>query len=237
MNPMQAVILAAGRGTRMGTLTDALPKPMLTVAGKTLLEHKFDILGPEFHELIIVIGYQGELIRSTYGDLYKGMPIRYVMQETLDGTMGALALARTHLEERFVVMMGDDIYSTDDITCAVAVPDWAMLLKDMEHMASGGRIITDTGGAVIAIEEGDHRGQPGLFNTNMFVLDPRVFDYPMIPKAAGSSEYGLPQTVLAASKASGISLQSVLTTDWIQITAPEDIVRAEMLIEDTAPAV
>ncbi|MDB5195465.1 MAG: graD2 [Parcubacteria group bacterium] len=231
---MQAVILAAGRGTRMGALTDSLPKPMLRVAGKTLLEHKFDILGPEFHEIILIIGYQGELIQNAFGDSYKGMPIRYLMQEELDGTMGALALARPHLSERFVVMMGDDIYAAEDLISAISVSDWAMLLEDMEHMASGGRIITDASGEVIDIEEGDHRGQLGLFNTNLFVLDPRIFEYPMVPKAAGSHEYGLPQTVLAASKALEIPLQSVLTTQWIQITAPEDIVRAETLIEDTS---
>jgi bifunctional UDP-N-acetylglucosamine pyrophosphorylase/glucosamine-1-phosphate N-acetyltransferase len=234
---MQAVILAAGRGTRMGALTDSVPKPMLAVAGKTLLEHKFDILGPDLHEILIVIGYQGDVIRNAYGTSYRGMPIRYIAQETLDGTMGALALARPYLTERFIVMMGDDIYSSGDLARMLVVPEWGMLLKHMEHMPSGGRIVTDAKEEVKDIEEGDHRGEPGLFNTNMFVLDPRVFEHPMVPKSAGSHEYGLPQTVLAASKASGIPLLSVLTTEWIQITAPEDIASAQTLIEDTSPAV
>lgn len=237
---MQAVILAAGRGTRMKELTDELPKPMLTVAGKTLLEHKFDILGPEFHEIVLVVGYKGEVIREAYGDVYKGMPLRYVNQERLDGTMGALACAKPFLSERFVVMMGDDIYGKEDLARAVEGDGWTMLLKDMERMNEGGRIVTDESGLVVAIEEGDHRGQPGLFNTNMFVLDPRVFAYPMVPKSAGSEEYGLPQTVLAASKESGIPLRAVMATDWIQITAPEDLASAEAAlarIEDTARAV
>lgn len=237
---MQAVILAAGRGTRMGELTQSLPKPMLRVAGKTLLEHKFDILGPDFHEIVLIVGYQGDAIRKAYGDTYKGAPVRYVVQEILDGTMGALSLAKPYLTERFVVMMGDDIYAPEDLARAVEGSDWSMLLKDMEHMAAGGRIVTDAAETVVAIEEGDHRGTPGLFNTNMFVLDPRVFAYPMVPKAAGSDEYGLPQTVLAASKAGGIPLRAVLATDWIQITSPEDIRAAETLlppIEDTAPTV
>jgi NDP-sugar pyrophosphorylase family protein len=221
----------------MGSLTDSVPKPMLRVAGKTLLEHKFDILDPSFDEIILVVGYQGEVIRSMYGTSYKGIPVRYIEQETLNGTMGALALAHPYLTGRFVVMMGDDIYSRTDLVAAMAIGDWTMLLEDMAHMAAGGRIITDADGAVVAIEEGDHRGEPGLFNTNLFVLDPRVFDYPLVPKAEGSTEYGLPQTVLAASMAGGIPLRAVHTTLWIQITSPEDIERAEARIEDTAQAV
>jgi UDP-N-acetylglucosamine diphosphorylase / glucose-1-phosphate thymidylyltransferase / UDP-N-acetylgalactosamine diphosphorylase / glucosamine-1-phosphate N-acetyltransferase / galactosamine-1-phosphate N-acetyltransferase len=222
----------------MGTLTDALPKPMLSVNGRTLLEHKFDILGPDFHEVVVVIGYQGDVIRAAYGDSYKGMNVRYVEQKQLDGTMGALALAAPHLSERFVVMMGDDIYGQEDLVQMLMAGDWAMLVEQTDHMAAGGRIVTENG-EVVTIEEGDHRGTRGLMNTNMFVLDPRIFGYPMIPKAAGSTEYGLPQTVLAASKESGIALHAVHASHWVQITAPEDIARAEGLlkIEDTASSV
>lgn len=224
---MQAVILAAGRGTRMNSLTDTLPKPMLEVAGKTLLEHKFDILPSDTEEIVLVIGYQGDAIRNAYGDAYRGVPIRYLVQEELNGTMGALALARPCLTGRFVIMMGDDLYSAEDLVRMLTQDGWTMLVERTESMASGGRIVTDGMGEVVAIEEGDHTGQPGLMNTNMFVLDPRVFEYPMVPKAEGSSEYGLPQTVLAASRTAGISLRAVYATGWIQITAPADLASAE----------
>ncbi len=234
---MQVVILAAGRGTRMGTLTDSVPKPMLKVGGKTLLEHKFDILPKETHEIVLIVGYLAEVIRNTYGAAYKGIPIRYIEQIELDGSMGALVLAAPYLVERFVVMMGDDMYSYEDFIRTIAVEEWGMLVEETEHMASGGKVIVGDTGEVTDIEEGDHTGTPGVMNTNMFVLDSRVFGYPMVPKAAGSSEYGLPQTVLAASKASGIRLSAVAAHNWIQITSPEDIVRAEATlrtIEDTA---
>ncbi len=220
----------------MNSLTENVPKPMLMVAGKTLLEHKFDILPADTTEIILIIGYQGEIIRAAYGAEYHGIPIRYVEQQELNGTMGALTLAQPHLTDRFFVMMGDDIYSRRDVDEMLQVPGWAMLVEKTESMAAGGRIVTDETGEVTAIEEGDHTGKPGLMNTNMFVLDARVFEYPMVPKAVGSSEYGLPQTVLAASKASGIPLQAIYATQWIQITAPEDLRRADGLVEENAIA-
>lgn len=224
---MQAVILAAGRGTRMGDLTTEIPKPMLTVHGKTLLEHKFDMLPDEIGEIILVVGYQADVIRARYGEDYNGKHIRYAVQKDLNGTGGALLCAQPLLTSRFIVMMGDDLYSADDVRACIATPDWSILVEKTEHMAAGGKMVADGEGRIVAIEEGDHRGTPGLMNTNMIVLDSRLFEYPMVPKAAGSNEYGLPQSVVAASVASGIPLHAVYATSWIQITAPEDLVKAE----------
>lgn len=229
---MQAVILAAGRGTRMKELTDSVPKPMLTVHGKSLIEHKLEALPPEVDEVIIIVGYQGDVIRNAFGDSFEGRTIRYAVQENLDGTMGALALAKPYLTDRFVVMMGDDLYAREDVETCLRSSDWSVLAEDTEHMSSGGKIVMNEEGHITAIEEGNHSGK-GLMNTNMFALDPRVFDYPMVPKAEGSDEYGLPQTVLAASKESGIPLWAVPATSWIQITAPEDLKKAEEILSSS----
>ncbi len=227
---MQAVILAAGRGTRMGELTNLVPKPMLLVHGKSLIEHKLDILPPEVDEVIFIIGYLGNVIRETFGDTFNGKTIRYVEQTVLDGTMGAVALAKPYITGRFVVMMGDDLYGTADVRTVCATPDWVMVVEETDSMASGGKVIVDEHDLVTDIEEGDHRGTRGFMNTNLLVLDERIFEYPMVPKAVGSDEYGLPQTVMAASRASGIPLHAVRAASWIQVTAPEDIARAEGLL-------
>ena len=223
---MKAVILAAGRGTRMGALTEETPKPLLQIAGKSLLAHKLEALPEIVKEVIIVVGYFGPKIREELGDIYNGIRITYAEQEELNGTAGALWAAAPYLDDRFLVMMGDDLYAKDDAQKCIDTPDWSILVEKTETMASGGRMVADTKGKVIAIEEGDHRGQAGLMNTNMFVLDQRIFEYPLIPKSEGSSEYGLPQTVLNASQEAGIPLTAIYSTWWIQITAPEDIVSA-----------
>lgn len=223
---MQAVILAAGKGTRMKELTQSVPKPMLIVNGKTLIEHKLDALPPEVTEVVLIVGYHADVIREHFKDAFGGRRIQYVVQKDLNGTAGALWLARDFLTDRFIVMMGDDLYAREDIETCFASSEWSVLVQETETMASGGRMVMDDSGNIVDIVEGEHAGS-GLMNTNMFGLDPRVFDYPMVPKAEGSEEYGLPQTVLAASKASGIALAAVKATFWIQVTAPEDLTKAE----------
>jgi len=227
---MQAVILAAGRGTRMGVLTDNIPKPLLEIGGKTLLEHKFDALPEEIDEIVLVVGYLGGKIQERFGGSYKDRRILYVEQEVLDGTMGALSRVKGILTDRFLVMMGDDLYASDDIVRCIAIPDWVMLVEDTAQMNAGGRIIVDDAGTIADIEEGDHKGQAGLANTGLFVLDTRIFQYPMVPKRAGSDEFGLPQTALAASKTAGIPFLAIKSTFWIQVTDSYDLVRADAAI-------
>ena len=228
---MQAVILAAGRGTRMKELTQSVPKPMLRVLGKSLIEHKLDALPASVTEVILVVGYQGDVIRTAFGDEFGGRTIRYVEQSELNGTAGALWQAKDLLTDRFVVMMGDDLYAKEDVEACFASPDWSVLAEELPSMRSGGKIVLDADGTITAIEEGDHAGLPGLMNTNMLVLDPRVFQHPLVPKAPGSDEYGLPQTVLAASCESGIPLRPVRSSFWVQITAPEDLEEAARILE------
>jgi len=224
---MKAVILAAGRGSRMGSLTETLPKPMLEVSGKTLLEHKFDALPESVDEIIIVTGYLGNTIREKFGDSYNGKKMTYVEQKNIvGGTADALWQAKDHLQGKFLVINGDDIYAREDFEALLAC-DWTVLVQRVPDTAGGGKVVSDIENMVVdIIESGHHSGGEGAINTSTFALDSRIFDYPQVPKAAGSTEMGLPQTVIAASKAGGIPLHVIEATNWIQITNPDDLARA-----------
>lgn len=212
----------------MGKLTEKLPKPMLEVAGKTLLEHKFDALPESVHEIILIVGFLKDVIIERYGDSYNGKKLTYIEQKNIvGGTMDALLQAKPRLTEKFLILMGDDMYSKEDIAAIVAY-DWALLVQRVPDTVIGGRVIISADYTVIDILENDP-GE-GAVSTNMYALDPRIFEFPPVPKKSGSDELGLPQTVVAASKASGIPLHVVEATGWIQITNPDDIEKAEKLL-------
>src|SRR5688572_32696895 len=93
---MKAVILAAGKGTRMGTLTSELPKPMLKVQGKPILEHILTgIARAGISELAIITGWRGEVIRDYFGSGQNwSVRLEYIEQPVQDGTGKAPELAK-----------------------------------------------------------------------------------------------------------------------------------------------
>lgn len=229
---MQAVILAAGRGTRMVELTTAVPKPMLEVVGRPLLEYKFEALPEEVDEVILIVGYLGNVIRSRFGARFDDKRISYVEQKTQSGTADALWSARDILKDRFLVLNGDDIYAKEDIEAVIAPGEvWRLLVQEKENLGRSGSVELDGEGRVTAIVEGDRDGDTGLASTNMFCLDTRLFSQPMTLMREGHLEFGLPQTIIAASKSLKVAIEPVFTNSWVEINAPKDLVAAANIVK------
>ena len=216
----------------MEELTHAVPKPMLEVEGKPLLEYKFEALPDEIDEVIIVIGYQGDVIRRHFGGSYDGKRIVYVEQEDRRGTADALWHAKDILKDRFLVLMGDDIYSKKDAQSCIAPGHvWRLLVQEISEMHRAGSIELDAEAHIVGIIEGDKNKEKGLASTNMYLLDTRLFACPLVPKQEGSLEFGLPQTVVAGAKQLGVTFEPVFTDTWIQITSPKDLVYAAEILK------
>lgn len=219
---MQLVILAAGRGRRMKALTESMPKPLLTVFGNNLIEHKLAILPKEIDEVIIVVGYLGEKIREHFGAECNGKKIRYVEQKDLLGTMLALKQAEEMLSGRFMVMMGDDLYSKADVLECLKYP-WAVLVKKMDEKGRGARVVVDKKKHITEITEGAELEKGMLNNAGLYVLHTDIFKYPLVQIPSG--EFGLPQTLAKAAK--DFDIRVVESKSWHQITTPEDLERVE----------
>ncbi|WP_226041079.1 bifunctional sugar-1-phosphate nucleotidylyltransferase/acetyltransferase [Natrinema sp. DC36] len=108
---MKAVVLAAGQGTRMRPLSESVPKPMLPVADRPLAAHTVDAaVDAGADEIVLVIGYEAETVRTHFGTEYRGVPVSYAVQEEQAGTADAVNAARDHIEGPFAVLNGDNLY-------------------------------------------------------------------------------------------------------------------------------
>lgn len=226
---MQAVILAAGNGTRMRPLTYDIPKPMLPLNGKPIIDYTLSFLPSCIDEVVIVINYLGEHIKKYLGNSYKGIPIRYVFQESLNGTGGALYSCKDILEDKFLVVMGDDLYYYKDLE-RIVKEDLAILVFEVNNSTSLGVLKIDEKGNLVEIVENLKVEGSALTSTNAFILSEKFFNYPLIPKVKGSSEFGLPQMLVNMAREHKVKI--IQATRWYPIGKPEDLKEAEVVLKN-----
>jgi NDP-sugar pyrophosphorylase family protein len=220
---MQAIILAAGKGERMESLTIDTPKPLLKYDGKSLLHWKLDNMPDEIDEVIIVIGYFGKKIQETFGNSYKNKKITYVWDKEIKGTAMALWQTKDLLRGNFLVMMGDDLYGKEALLNA-GKENWSITVKKVPHEHNGGRIELDEHGKLVNFLTAEKYRAKYTDNdyvfTGLYSLGEEIFDYPLV-KMKTKDEWGLPQTLLQIVP--NIDLKILETTYWNQITTSKDL--------------
>ena len=107
--------MAGGKGTRIASVNAEVPKPMIRILDKPILEHQIDCLRSQgFTDLILVVGHLGHVIQEYFGDGSKfGVSIEYVVETQPLGTAGALYLLKERLTEDFLLLCGDVIFDVD----------------------------------------------------------------------------------------------------------------------------
>ncbi|SEP97583.1 D,D-heptose 1,7-bisphosphate phosphatase [Lachnospiraceae bacterium RM5] len=112
---MKVIILAGGKGTRISSVAKDIPKPMISICGKPVLERELiNLRNQGFKDFIITIGYLGNIIKEYFGNGEKfGINIRYFEEEIPLGTGGALTYLKDELTEDFFVINGDSIMDVD----------------------------------------------------------------------------------------------------------------------------
>lgn len=223
---MQAVILAAGRGKRMGKLTSAESKAMLKIKGRPILEHKINALPKKIKEIVFVVGYHSMHIISHFKHYYGGRRIIYVFQTRLNGTGGALHLAKSILRDKFLVMMGDDLYYKRDLNNLLKY-DLAILGCHVDDARPFGLIKTDSRKNIVSITEKPKKLASGLVNTGVYVLNKKFFEYELVP--VGKGEFGLPQTLAKMARDHKVKVEKA--TCWHPIGCADDLCRAEKVLQ------
>lgn len=166
---MKAVILAAGKGTRMQPLTETKAKPLLEVAGKPIIEHNIDLLRENVEEIVVVAGYKIEHFQERYSDEDK---IRIVEQEEALGTADAALQARSYIENEAVILNGDDIYGEQ--LGELIKQDKAVLAAEVDTPEDYG-VFQVKEGEVTGIEEKPEEPASNLVNTGCFKVQSDFF--------------------------------------------------------------
>ncbi len=143
---MQAIILAAGMGKRLGNLTASDTKCMLSVNGKTLIERSLDVLSAAgLSRVIIVVGFAGQRLKAYLGDSYKGLPIEYVENPIYDKTNNiySLYLAKDLFQQEDTLLLESDlIYESQIIERLLAQPFPNLAVVDKYQSWMDGTVVT-----------------------------------------------------------------------------------------------
>ncbi|QLG29788.1 NTP transferase domain-containing protein (plasmid) [Halorarum halophilum] len=223
---MQAVILAAGMGTRMRPLSTVTPKPMLPVADRPLAAHAADAaVAGGADGLVFVVGYKASHVRSFFGDRYAGVPVHYANQPVPEGTADAVDAARPYLDGPFAVLNGDNLYDRDVIE-ALFERGPAVAAQRVEEPSEYGVLTTD-GSRVTDIVEKPADPPTDLANAGAYVFPAAARDWLDV----GESERGEHEITDVLARVVDETDVSVVETDrWLDVARPSDLLRANELV-------
>lgn len=182
---MKAIIMAGGEGSRLRPLTCDMPKPMVPVMNRPIMEHIIELLKSHgITEIGVTLMYLPQKIRDYFGNgSHFGVNLHYFIEDTPLGTAGSVKNASDFLDETFVVISGDAL--TDmDLTAAIEFhknkkAKATLVLAKVEVPLEYGVVITDENGAIVRFLE-----KPGwsevfsdTVNTGTYILEPEVLRY------------------------------------------------------------
>jgi len=182
---MQAVLLAAGEGTRMRPLTASTPKPMLPVADRPLVAHTADAaVDGGVDELVLVVGYEAADVRAYFGSEYRGVPVEYAVQDEQLGTAHAVACAREHLDGPFAVLNGDDLYHQGSVAALLdAGREGPAICTYRADNPENYGVVQVEDGAVTDIVEKPKNPSTNLVNVGAYVFPAEARDWLDVPKS------------------------------------------------------
>ena len=246
---MRAVILAAGKGTRMKGLTQGLPKPMLHVQGKPILEHIVEGLkSAGIRDMFIVTGWRAEVIEGYFGDGRKwGLRVEYGRQVVQDGTGKAPELARAFVgSDVFLLTYGDILVKPE--TYQEMVKRFGeerfsglVTVTGSEDVTKGGLNFFDESFCLTRLVEKPtaaqiealrregwlKAGQTAWYNAGIYIFQPVVFEFTARLQKSPRGEYELTDALNALVAAGHRIAGMKIAGRWVDVRDPEVLAELE----------
>ena len=228
---MKAVILAAGKGTRLAPLTNEIPKVMVLVAGKPYLQHVIErLLEAGFDELCLIVGYKKEKIVSFVEE--KGYNVTFVEQKEQKGTGHAIGLAKEFVgEANFLVYYADNLISVSDLK--------NISIKDEFHYTIAAKVEDPTKYGMLVIEdnflkkvvEKPLQFSGNLANAGLYKFTPEIFSLLDKLELSSRGELEVTDAVNVLAKQGRVKVYK-LHDYWLDLGCKEDIEKIEKFFED-----
>ena len=235
---MKGMILAAGEGKRLRPLTDFLPKPMLPLAGRPLLEHIIVYLrGLGITDLAINLHHLPAVVMSYFGDGSRwGVSLRYSVEEQLLGSAGGVKRVGAFFDDTFLVYYGD-VFTRADLRSMITLHrrSGAVATMGLYHVPdpwNRGVVAMDSSQTVVRFVEKPPREQAfsDLANAGIYVLEPQILDW--VPEG---QVWDFGSDVFPALLAQGMRVAGYVIQDFvIDIGLPEKYEQAKRLASDGA---
>ncbi|OGH64467.1 MAG: hypothetical protein A2821_03020 [Candidatus Magasanikbacteria bacterium RIFCSPHIGHO2_01_FULL_41_23] len=183
---MQVIIIAAGEGIRMRPLTLTLPKPLVSVGNKTLLDHIFLALPDEVTEAVIVVRYLANKIKNYCGVTFHGRSIIYAEGSSLGSAYSFLAAQPFIIEDRFLFINGDEFPDPEDIKNCLSYPVSILCFRPNDPW-NHGVVTLRPDGTVEQITEKPVQPKSNLASLGVLVLSKKIFSY--VPEKNDTTEF------------------------------------------------
>jgi glucose-1-phosphate thymidylyltransferase len=231
---MNAVVLAAGEGTRLRPLTEDKPKGMVEVDGQPILTHCFEQLAElGADELVVVVGYLKETIIEHYGDEFGGIPITYAHQREQRGLAHALTTVEEYIDDNFMLMLGDNVF---DANLADVVrrqresrADAAFLVEEVDWDEASRYGVCDTNkyGEITDVVEKPEDPPSNLVMTGFYTFTPAIFHACHLVQPSNRGEYEISEAIDLLIQ-SGRTIDAIGIDGWrVDVGYPEDRDEAE----------
>ena len=229
----KAVVLAAGRGTRMRELTAEVPKPMIELRGKPVLQHIIEGLRDAgISELLVVVGYRADAVRNFFGDgSGDNVAIQYATQTVQDGTGRVVDLSRDFVGDRpFVLSYGDILVDPVNYNRVADLPDNVEAIITVirgEDVSKGGAVFLNERMELLDLREKSQRDEPTSpwYNAGLYAFRPSIFEFTAKLQPSPRGEYELTDAIRDLAQ-SGKKVQAVeLIGEWADVRDPEILAR------------
>ena len=225
----KAVVLAAGRGTRMRELTDDLPKPMIEVRGKPVLQHIVEGLRDAgVRRFVIIVGYHAEMVRNSFGDGRRhNVDIGYATQTVQDGTGRVVNLARNFTGgSPFILSYGDILISPENYERVVDLPndvEATITVTRGEDVSKGGAVFLNERMELVDLREKPKPGEPTSpwYNAGLYAFRPSIFGFITKLEPSPRGEYELTDAIRSLAQSSKKVKALQLTGEWADVRDPE----------------